>query len=783
MNRFLLQSLLWRLLLPVMVIGTVSSVGLNYFLVPPIVSTLKSGIDKTINYSASRAVSICEERFNDMLDLRMEENAEMNNASKREAIDEIKEIAHTFHNIRTMVVDADGRIQGASFAYPDQKETDLLARLNAVVVKGSQVTVMKLFGDTVLLQVEYFPFWRWYLVSFIPEKEYLAPILMAKRIVQLGTFGTLLTVVATVLFLFIARINRPLKKLIKAADEVRQGNFRQIGMKGSGEIEQVAVAFDHMVETLAADRRRIDMILQELKESEEQYRILSESSLALVLMLRKDIFLYANKMAASFFNKSPEELTGAGIYSVFKEDEGHIFRTKMQTLEDAGSGVEHFEAPFQVTSGKESWLEILASVITFQKERSILIHAIDITKRKQMEKEQENLQEKIARGERMEILGTLAGGVAHDLNNILGGMVSYPDLLLQGMKEDDKLYKPLQTIYRSGVKAAAVVQDLLTLTRRGVVVTEVVDLSQIIQEYLVSPEFDSLYSFYPGIKVYTDIAPDLMNIKGSHLHLAKSLMNLVTNAAEAMPAGGSIKLEAQNRYVDRPVGSYEDIVEGEYVVLTVSDTGEGISKEDIGKIFEPFYTKKAMGRSGTGLGMSVVWGTVKDHNGYIEVTSEKGRGTTFRLYFPASRKNLAEESASFVIEEKIGRGEKILVIDDVEEQRLIATSMLAKLGYTATAVSSGEEAVDRIQREGFDLLLVDMIMDPGMDGLDTYREILKVNPGQKAIIASGFSETQRVRTAMSLGTGAYVKKPYSMEALAVAVKNELTAKRERGINQ
>jgi len=383
------------------------------------------------------------------------------------------------------------------------------------------------------------------------------------------------------------------------------------------------------------------------------------------------------------------------------------------------------------------------------------------------------LRQKVTRGERMETLATLAGGVAHDLNNILSGIVSYPELLLLDLDQEDKFYRPLKTIHKSGVKAAAIVQDLLTLTRRGVVVTAVVNLQDIIKEYLASPEFDNLHSFYPAIKIATDISPDLMNIQGSQLHLSKSLMNLVTNAAEAMPQGGTIEVKAENRYIDVPIDGYENIVEGEYVVLTVADTGQGISEEDIGKIFEPFYTKKIMGRSGTGLGMSVVWGAVKDHNGYIEVASREGEGTIFTLYFPASRKSIAELTADLDIDEVMGEGEKILVVDDVPEQRIIAASMLEKLNYCVTSVASGEDAVAAVQRSIFDLLLIDMIMEPGMDGLDTYRAALKVKPSQKAIIASGFSETNRIRQMMALGAGAYIKKPYSMQLLAITVKKHL----------
>jgi len=240
-----------------------------------------------------------------------------------------------------------------------------------------------------------------------------------------------------------------------------------------------------------------------------------------------------------------------------------------------------------------------------------------------------------------------------------------------------------------------------------------------------------------------------------------------------MPDGGKILISTENRYVDRPIKGYEDVQEGDYVVLTVSDAGVGIPSTDIERIFEPFYTKKMMGRSGTGLGMTVVWGTVKDHKGYIDAQSIEGKGTVFTLYFPATRKEVTVEKSMRSIEDYMGKGETVLVVDDVDEQREIASRLLRKLGYTVTSVSSGEEAVKYLTKHAVNIIVLDMIMDPGIDGLDTYRQILELHPGQKAIIASGFSETDRVKETQRLGAGAYVKKPFLLEKIGLAVKKEL----------
>jgi CheY-like chemotaxis protein len=339
----------------------------------------------------------------------------------------------------------------------------------------------------------------------------------------------------------------------------------------------------------------------------------------------------------------------------------------------------------------------------------------------------------------MKAIGTLAGGVAHDLNNILSGIVSYPDLILMDLPRESPLFEPIKTIQESGKKAAAIVQDLLTLARRGVSISEVLNLNDVITEYLDSPQLAKLKSFHPLVEIQTHLDSALLNIKGSPIHLSKTVMN----------------------------------EEGDYVVLTVSDTGMGIHPDEINKIFEPFYTKKVMGRSGTGLGMAVVWGTVKDHKGYIHVESGLGDGTVFKLYFPVTRKQHAQHQYDNKSIDYQGKGESILVVDDAPQQRDIASKILSQLGYSVKTVESGEKAVAFLKKDPVDLVVLDMIMPPGIDGLETYERIIELNPTQKAIIASGYSETDRVKKAQQLGAGKYVKKPYTVQKIGLAVKAEL----------
>ena len=387
----------------------------------------------------------------------------------------------------------------------------------------------------------------------------------------------------------------------------------------------------------------------------------------------------------------------------------------------------------------------------------------------------DTLREQLNRSRKMEALGVLAGGVAHDLNNVLAAIVGYPDLILANLPPDSPQRRYIETIRDSGLKASEIVQDLLTLARRGVIQPAVLNLNALIDCYLDSPEGIHLCTTHPEIRIDKQLAPDLLRMKGSQVHLQKTIMNLVVNAAEAQPQGGVIRLRTENRYLDQPLRGYDQVAEGEYVVLCVGDAGVGIAEADLARIFEPFFSKKQLGRSGTGLGMTVVWGTVMDHGGYITVSSSEGKGTLFELYFPATRDETVEERAATDPAEYRGHGQTLLLVDDVREQRELATTLLEQLGYKVVTAASGEEALAYLGRNRVDLLLLDMIMTPGIDGLETYERVLAIHPDQRAVIVSGYAETDRVQKAMELGARRYVKKPYTLQTLARAVHEALHA--------
>ncbi len=520
-----------------------------------------------------------------------------------------------------------------------------------------------------------------------------------------------------------------------------------------------------------AERKRTEA---SLVQSEEKYRELVNHAPTGIyeVDIQKARFISVNDVMCDYTGYTRESFLELKPLDLFTEESKKLFIDTQQKIIHGDEVSEISEYKIKCKNGSEFWV-MLNSKISYDqglpKKITYVVH--DITKLKRAEEEKNKLEEQLHKAQKMEAIGTLAGGVAHDLNNILSGILSYPELLLMDLPQDNPLRKPIETIQESGKKAAAIVDDLLTMARRGVTVSEVVNLNDVISNYLISPELEKLKAFHPLVTFETTLDSELSNIQGSSVHLFKTIMNLVSNAAEAMSDGGRLTISTKNQYIDQPVRGYDEVQKGDYILLEVSDTGTGISPEDLPRLFEPFFTKKVMGRSGTGLGMAVVWGTVNDHKGYIEVESVSGKGTTMNLYFPVTRKKIAENKKDYPVESYLGNGESILIVDDVEKQREIASMILSQLNYSVDTVGSGEAAVEYIKNNKADLLVLDMIMDPGIDGLETYKEILKLNPKQKAVITSGFSETDRIKEAQGAGAAKYIRKPYTIEGIGMAIKS------------
>lgn len=512
------------------------------------------------------------------------------------------------------------------------------------------------------------------------------------------------------------------------------------------------------------------------EHTEEKYRILLESiNEGFYEVDLEGTVLSYNDVFADILGAGDEDLTGINFREFLEPEQADEVNAYFRRIFNTGALRLPMSRELIRRDGLRLFAETRASVMYDKNNHKVGFRGIirDVTEVKMAELEQARLQQQLMNAKKMEALGTLAGGVAHDLNNILSGIASYPDLLLEDMTEDEPLYQALSDIKRSGEKAAAVVNDLLTLARRGVPVNDTLGMNQIVQEYLESPEHHRLQKGHPAVVLETQLEAVLPGISGSSVHLSKALMNLVTNAYESIEGRGRVTIATAFETVVAQAAIVHDAAPGRYLTLTVADDGVGIPAEDLTRIYEPFFTSKKMGRSGSGLGMTVVWGTVEDHKGTILVDSQVDGGTRFKLYFPVPEECADPVEESQPARDYMGFGESVLVVDDVGTQRIIAAHMLKKMGYRPVAVPSGEEAIEYLRNTRVDILVLDMIMDPGIDGLETYRRIKEIHPYQKAIIASGYSETERVREVLRIGAGGYLKKPYRKEDLGRAIQKEL----------
>ena len=383
------------------------------------------------------------------------------------------------------------------------------------------------------------------------------------------------------------------------------------------------------------------LAFRKLQESEQKYRELVEHAASIIL--RRDSsgrITFFNEFAEQFFGYSQEEILGREMMGTIVPKEDREGEAQELMVKEIGTAPEKYPSvELEVVKRDGTRARVAWTHRALRDEageiKEILCVGNDVTALRKAEEEKNILEAKLKRAQKMEALGTLAGGVAHDLNNILPSFISYPELILMDLPPDSPLRKPILGIKKSGEKAAALAQDLLTLARRGVPTAAPLDVNRVITEYLDSAEFERIKAERSGLQVETILEKDLSKVLGSPIQLYKVVMNLVMNAVEALPEQGRVLIATENRSLDKALRGFEDVSAGDYAVVSVSDNGVGIAPEDLEKIFEPFFTKKKMGRSGSGLGMAVVWGAVKDHKGYIDVRSAVGKGTTFTIFLPA----------------------------------------------------------------------------------------------------------------------------------------------------
>lgn len=396
----------------------------------------------------------------------------------------------------------------------------------------------------------------------------------------------------------------------------------------------------------------------------------------------------------------------------------------------------------------------------------------DVSEKKMAEAEQEHLRSQLYQAQKMEAVGTLAGGIAHDFNNLLQVILGYSELLLAEKTEDDPERADLRTIHQAAHSGAELVRSLLMFTRRGETKPIVMSLNRQIErtEKLLRRAIPKM------IEIRLELADDLHNISADPAQMEQILMNLAVNASDAMPHGGTLKIVTANAYLDeRYCRLHPETTPGEYVLLSVSDTGEGMTEETQEHMFEPFFSTKEIGR-GTGLGLAMVYGIVQQHGGNIHCLSEVNSGTTFEIYFPAVRAT-AESSATLYGKMPAGGTETILLVDDEDPVRELAHRTLSRAGYRVLTAVDGLQALElfRENRDDISLVILDLIM-PSMGGAECLAELLKIDPSVRVLIASGYSGEVTEGEALQRGARGFLGKPFQQEELLQQVRLTLDGK-------
>ncbi|MCJ7617043.1 MAG: response regulator, partial [Desulfobacterales bacterium] len=511
-----------------------------------------------------------------------------------------------------------------------------------------------------------------------------------------------------------------------------------------------------------------ELVEKALSENELKYRNLFKNSLdAIYISSREGRLVDINQSGLDLFNYTREEMTELDISKLYLnindrkrfqheiERKGSVRNYPLKLLKKGGAVMDCLISS-TVRYAIDGRVEAYEGIIR------------DIT-------EQKLLETQLLQAQKMEAVGTLAGGIAHDFNNLLQGIIGYIQLIMMNKDSAQSDYRYLKQIEKSALRASELTKQLLVFSRKVESKLMPVDLNHEVKQV-----YKMLYRTIPKmIDIKLHLSEDLKIINGDSMQLEQVIMNLGVNAKDAMPDGGELVFETKNVNLDEEYcKTHFEATPGEYVLLSAADTGYGIDKSTIDRIFEPFYTTKEISK-GTGLGLSMVYGIVKSHGGHITCYSEPGKGTVFKVYFPVLITDAFEQEKDVKDEAELpGGNETILLVDDEEILRNHGKDMLARFGYKVITAEDGEKAIElyKAKKDNIDLIILDVGM-PGMGGHKCMDELLRINPEVKVIICSGY-DIRRGKIKESLESGAFefIGKPYRMKDMIKKVREVLDKK-------
>ncbi len=513
---------------------------------------------------------------------------------------------------------------------------------------------------------------------------------------------------------------------------------------------------------------------REIRESESRYRSLFQKNHAVMLLADPETgdVIDANQAAVDFYGWSRQELLQKNI----REINTLSAKERRAIMDEAQAEGRHtFALRHRLADGSIRDVEVISGPILIDGRKRMYSIVQDISQRRQAEEQREQLQLQLLQAQKLESVGRLAGGVAHDLNNLLSPILGYSEMLQAELESGSRHQEYVEFVLQAALRARDLVRQLLAFGRKQALVMETADLNRIVRSFVPLLQ----RTIREDIRIDLDLSPSLAAVRVDVGQIEQVIMNLVVNAQDAMPEGGSILFETEEAALDRVYAdSHGDVQPGPCVLLRVSDTGGGMSEEVRSQIFHPFYTTKKDGL-GTGLGLATTYGIVKQHGGHIGVRSEVGQGTTFTIYLPAVEAihDVAEESpASQHREERSSAHGRLMVVEDNEMVRELTVDVLRREGYTVFSAESGDRCLQQLQAEGtaIDLLLTDVVM-PGMNGKALYREARALIPGLKVLYMSGYTENVIASSGVLDAGIQFIQKPFMPKALVAKVREVLQA--------
>ncbi|MBT3257899.1 MAG: response regulator [Deltaproteobacteria bacterium] len=530
---------------------------------------------------------------------------------------------------------------------------------------------------------------------------------------------------------------------------------RRLRLDNNKKTEELAKANEELRIEIGERKRAEDAF----RKSEEKYRILVENASDAIFIIQDEMIKFPNPKANAMVGYSSEELAEIPFIDLIHPDDRDMVFDVLKRVFRGDEIPGAYSLRMINKAGEELWVQLNVVFLSWEGQPASLSILRDITQQKGMEGQ-------LLQAQKMEAIGTLAGGIAHDFNNLLMGIQGNTSLILMDIDSSSPHYEELEKIEQYVQDGADLSRQLLGFARKGKYEVKLINLNEVIEQNCTM-----FGRTKKEVTIHRKFQQDIWAVKGDMGQIGQVLMNLYLNAWDAMPRGGNLYLMTENVILDEDFGGRHQLASGNYVKLSVTDTGVGIDEETKKRIFEPFFTTKEMGR-GTGLGLASVYGIIKNHNGIINVYSETNKGTTFNIYLPASEKHAAKKARS--PEEMLKGSETILLVDDEDMILDAGNQMLEIMGYNVLIGGSGKEAIETYKKNQrqIHMVILDMIM-PDMGGGAVYDEMKKMNPDVKVLLSSGYSIEGEATEILARGCNGFIQKPFRIIKLSHEIRKIL----------